>query len=239
MKTKCRFEQYVMLLAVPVALWMHARIGIAGTLAVCFAACMFITARLWSRWCAWRSAYVDAVVTLALNTYDSTERRHAERVAELSVAIAGEMGFSERKIRLIRATGYLHDIGKHIKDDIVDDRWHVAKVADLVSHLPILSETADWIRHHHTWHNGVSCLASLAMAKVPIEAAILAVAEHFDTATCGDTESAEFDNAVDDVRRRTGTQFHPAVVKAFLAVMLRQSPQSNSASTSSIRHQPI
>ena len=240
MKTKCRFEQHVILLAVPVALWMHARTGLAGTLlTVYLTACVFITARLWSRWHAWRSAYIDAIVTLALNVYSPAERMHAERVAELSAAIAKEMGFSIRKITLIRVAGYLHDIGKHIKGDIVDDRWHVAKGADLVSRLPILSETADWIRHHHTWHNGVSCLASLAMAKVPIEAAILAVAEHFDTATCGDAESAEFDDAVEDVRRRTGTQLHPAVVKAFLAVMLRQSAQNYSATASCIRHQSI
>ncbi len=239
MKTRNRFEQHVTLLAVLAALWMYAWIGLVGILVIGLPVCMFAALRLWSRWCAWRAAYLDAIVTLALNTYGSAERKHAERVAELSAALAGEMRFSARKIALIRAAGYLHDIGKHIKDDLVDDRWHVAKGANLVSRLPILSETADWIRHHHTWHNGVSCLASLAMAKVPVEAAILVVAEHFDTSTHGDAECAELDNAVDDIRRRTGTQLHPAVVKAFLAVMLRQSPQNNSASASRIGHQSL
>lgn len=239
MKTGNKLEQHVTLLAVLAGLWTYAWIGLVGILVICLPACMFAALRLWSRWCAWRAAYIDAIVTLALSTYGPAERKHAERVAELSATLAGEMRFSARKIALIRAAGYLHDIGKHIKDDLVDDRWHVAKGADLVSRLPILSETADWIRHHHTWYNGVSCLAPLAMAKVPIEAAILAVAEHFDTAIHSDAECPESDSAVDDIRRRTGTQLHPAVVKAFLVVMLRQSPQSNSASASCMGHQSL
>jgi putative nucleotidyltransferase with HDIG domain len=239
MKTGNKFEQHVTLLAVLAAVWMYAWIGLAGVLAIGLPVCILTTLRLWSRWCAWRTAYIDTIITLVLNIYSPAERRHAGRVAELSAAIAREMGFSVRKIALVRAAGYLHDIGKHIKDDIVDDRWHVAKGADLVSRLPVIGETADWIRHHHTWHNGISCLASLATAKFPMEAAILAVAEYFDTATHGDFESDQPVNVLEDIRRRTGTQFHPEVVKAFLKVMLRQFSEFDSVSVSILGHQAL
>lgn len=107
------------------------------------------------------------------------------------------MGLPRRKIALIRAAGYLHDIGRYIEDGHTSDCWHVAKGANLVSCLPVLCETSEWIRHHHTWHNGISCLASLAHQKVPVEAAILAVAEHFDTIIHDGTEQAGLNEAIE------------------------------------------
>lgn len=213
------------MLAALAALGMYVWTGFASLVVIGLAAGVLAALRMWLRWCARRKAsFIDAIVSLALSAYSPADRSHAERVAALAERLAQEMGLPRRKIAMIRTAGYLHDIGRYIKDEYTSDCWHVAKGADLVSHLPVLCETADWIRHHHTWHNGVSCLASLAMAKVPIEAAILAVAEHFDTIIHDDAERDGLDDAIEDVRRRTGTQFHPAVVKALLVTSLQTPP---------------
>ena len=212
-------------LAALAALGMYVWTGFVSLAVIGLTAGVFAALRMWSRRCARRrSACIDSIVTLALSAYSPADRSHAERVAALAERLAQEMGLPRRNVALIRAAGYLHDIGRYIKDEYTSDCWHVAKGADIVSHLPVLCETADWIRHHHTWHNGVSCLASLAHQKVPIEAAILAVAEHFDTIIHDGTEQARLDEAIEDVRRRAGTQFHPTVVKALLAISLQTPP---------------
>lgn len=222
MKNRSRLVEYAMPLAALTALGMYVRTGFVSLMVIGLSAGALAALPIWSRRCARkRAAYIDSIVQLALSAYHPADRSHAERVAELAGRLAQEMGLPRRKAALIRAAGYLHDIGRYIKDEYTSDCWHTAKGADLVNRMPVLNETSEWIRHHHTWHNGISCLASLAHQKVPVEAAILAVAEHFDTITHG-IERAELDEVIEDVRRRAGTQFHPAVVKALLATSLQR-----------------
>jgi len=223
MTNRSRLLGYVVPLAILAALGMHVWTGFVSLMVIGLATGTLAASRMWSHRCARRSsACIDAITKLALSAYSPANTSHAERVAELAGRLAQQMGLPRRNAALIRAAGYLHDIGRYIENEYTSDCWHVAKGADLVSRLPVLCETADWIRHHHTWHNGVSCLASLGHKKVPIEAAILAVAEHFnESITHDDAETTGLDNAIEDIRRRTGTHFHPAVVKALLATSLR------------------
>lgn len=228
MKNRSRLVEYAVPLAALTALGMYVWTGFVSLMVTGVVTSVLAVLPIWSRrYARRRSAYIESIVQIALSAYSPVDRNHAERVAELAGRLAQVMGLPGRKIALIHAAGYLHDIGRYIKDEYTSDCWHVAKGADLVSRLPVLCQTADWIRHHHTWHNGISCLASLAHQRVPVEAAILAVAEHFDTITHDDAEQAELDDAIEDVRRRAGTQFHPAVVKALLVTSL-QTPVTHS-----------
>lgn len=228
MKNRSRLVEYAMPLAALTALGMYMWTGFVSLMVIGLIMGVLSALPIWSRrYARRRAAYIGSIVRIALSACSPADRSHAERVAELAGRLAQEMGLPQRKVALIRTVGYLHDIGRYIKDEYTSDCWHTAKGADLVSRMPVLCETADWIRHHHTWHNGISCLASLAHQKVPIEAAILAVAEHFDTITHDDAEHAGLDEAIEDVRRRVGTQFHPAVVKALLATSL-QTPATHS-----------
>lgn len=228
MNNRSRLVEYVVPLAALAALGMYLWTGFVSLLVTGMTAGALAVLPIWSRRCARRrAAYIDSIVQLALSAYSPADRSHVERVALLAERLAQEMGLPRRRAALIRAAGYLHDIGRYIEDEYTSDCWHVAKGANLVSCLPVLCDTSEWIRHHHTWHNGMSCLASLAHQNVPIEAAILAVAEHFDTITHDDAEQAGLDEAIEGVRRRAGTQFHPAVVKALLATSL-QTPVTHS-----------
>jgi putative nucleotidyltransferase with HDIG domain len=228
MKNRSRLVEYAVPLAALAVLGMYVWTGFVGLMVTGLITGVLATLPIWSRRCARkRAAYIDSIVKLAFSAYPPADRSHAERVAELAGRIAQEMGLPRRKVALIRVAGYLHDIGRYIKDEYTSDCRHTAKGADLVTRLPVLCQTAEWIRHHHTWHNGISCLASLAHQKVPVEAAILAVAEHFDTITHDGTEQAGLDEAIEDVRRRVGTQFHSAVVKALLVTSL-QTPVTHS-----------
>ncbi|MCK7470779.1 MAG: HD domain-containing protein [Desulfomicrobium escambiense] len=47
-------------------------------------------------------------------------------------------------------------------------------------------ETVTWIRHHHEWYNGMGYPDCLAAEQIPLEARILAVADHTTAAMTSD-----------------------------------------------------
>ena len=53
---------------------------------------------------------------------------------------------------------------------------------------------------------------------MPLEFAILSVADHFDCVTHDGSESLSKDDAIEEIRREAGSRFDPAVVKALMTV---------------------
>lgn len=149
------------------------------------------------QWVDEQSAYLDTITTLAtyMQLYHPYTRGHLKRVAEMSERLARELRLPAESIRHISHAGLLHDIGKiGVSEEILDktskldpDEWdkikeHPTKGADIISHLDFLEGIVDWIRYHHKWHDGRGYPESNGSA-IPIEAAIIAVADSFDAMT--------------------------------------------------------
>ena len=64
--------------------------------------------------------------------------------------------------------------------------------------------------------DGIDAITS----NMPLEFAILGVADSFDTLTNGGSETLELDEAIEDIRREAGTRYNPAVVKALMKLVL-------------------
>ena len=78
------------------------------------------------------------------------------------------------------------------------------------------------VRSHHERWDGRGMPDRLAGAAIPLEARIAAVADSFDAMTSGRPyrgAQLTIAEAVAEVERCSGTQFDPAVVKAFLAAI--------------------
>lgn len=226
----------------------------------------------YSHWVREQTAYLDTITTLAtyMQHYHPYTRGHLKRVAELSERLAREMRLPAESIRHISHAGLLHDIGKiGVSEQILDktgklepEEWerikaHPVAGAEIISHLDFLDSIVDWIKYHHKWHDGRGYPDTDGTDAIPIEAAIIAVADSFDAMTddrelslewvcdscgfkptdgtrpevcpeCGATKSRTYrvpktlDQAIDELRRGSGSQFHPAVVKAFLAMVARE-----------------
>lgn len=231
----------------------------------------------YSHWVREQTAYLDTVTTLAtyMQHYHPYTRGHLKRVAELSERLAREMRLPAESIRHISHAGLLHDIGKiGVSEQILDktgklepEEWerikaHPVAGAEIISHLDFLDSIVDWIRYHHKWHDGRGYPDTDGTNMIPIEAAIIAVADSFDAMTddrelslewvcdscgfkptdgarpevcpeCGATKGRTYrapktlDQAIDELRRGSGSQFHPAVVKAFLAMVARDGVHLN------------
>ncbi|HEY3297751.1 MAG TPA: HD domain-containing phosphohydrolase, partial [Armatimonadota bacterium] len=87
-----------------------------------------------------------------------------------------------------------------------------------------------WVRGHHERPDGRGYPDCLTNGNIPVEAAVIAVADAFDAMTGGPEDNDRrvyrkpltIDEAVDQVRQGTGTQFDSRVVRAFLRVMARR-----------------
>jgi len=224
----------------------------------------------YSHWVQEQSAYLNTITTLAtyMQHYHPYTRGHLKRVAELSERLARELRLPAESIRHISHAGLLHDIGKiGVSEEILDktsklepEEWdkikaHPVAGAEIISHLDFLEGIVDWIRYHHKWHDGRG-YPDTNGSVIPIEAAIIAVADSFDAMTddrelslewvcdscgfkpedeerpqvcprCGASKGRTYripktlDQAIDELRRGAGSQFDPAVVKAFLAMVAR------------------
>ena len=179
---------------------------------------------------------LGTVHALALLTEkrDMEGGEHAQHVAELLLHLAQSLGLSEAEAQLLSLAGQLHDIGKIvIPDSILQKRGplteqelvyvhqHPQVGADVVSAIPSLRTLAPIIHAHHEWWNGTGYPDQLAGEEIPLGARLLTVVDAYVVMTTEHPyrDIHEQQWIFDELRRGSGTQFDPAVVKPFLLMM--------------------
>lgn len=190
-----------------------------------------------------RDLYLSGVRTLAatVDAKDSYTHGHSTRVSDYSRAIAQEMGLPQSEVETIELAGLLHDIGKiGVPDSVLqkpgkldpDERAlieeHAAMGAKILADNRALMPLVPLVRHHHEWFNGNGYPDRLAGTDIPLGAAIISVADTFDTMTTDRPyrKSPGVERARAELIRCSGTQFRPDVIEAFLRVLNAQTQTS-------------
>ena len=172
---------------------------------------------------------IEALVS-ALEAKDRYTAGHSRRVCEVAIAIGNELGLSPQEMEDLRWGGLLHDVGKIAIDQLIQNKpdrltleeyehimTHVSVGADIVR--PVLNgRIVEMIEHHHDHYDGSRLHQVVAGADIPLGARILAVADAFD-AMISDRpyrSALSLTEAIDEIKRCSGTQFDPVVVAAFL-----------------------
>ncbi|MBL0701157.1 MAG: response regulator [Desulfosarcina sp.] len=166
----------------------------------------------------------------ALEARDPYTRQHSDRVAQLSVSIAREMGCSTEDIDIIDFAGRLHDIGKiGVMDKVLlkpgkltDEEFDMIKKhpvigAKIIGQLGMWDREREIIKYHHERFDGTGYPEGLKRDRIPFLARILAVADAFDAM---DSDRAyrkrmQTERIMDIINKAAGTQFDPDVVKVF------------------------
>ncbi len=176
--------------------------------------------------------FIDAVESLigALEAKDKYTAGHSRRVTKLAVDTAREMGLDGADVENLRWAALLHDIGKIGIDSSVQNKpgsltpreydyvlTHCNIGPGIVAPL-VNRDIIDMIRHHHDSYDGAGLNQVVAGRNIPLGARILAVADAFDAMTSDRPyrSSMPVNEAIAEVKRCSGTQFDPDVVKAFL-----------------------
>jgi HD-GYP domain-containing protein (c-di-GMP phosphodiesterase class II) len=144
------------------------------------------------------------------------------------------MGLPPEQVERVRHAGELHDAGKVAIPDAIlskpgpldDEEWafirrHPLIGERIVASAPSLVEVAHLVRSTHERWDGGGYPDGLAGDGIPLGSRIVAVADAFDAMVSERPYSTALtrEEAVAELRRNAGTQFDPAVVEAFRAVL--------------------
>lgn len=183
-----------------------------------------------------RDMYSAAVRALAatVDIRDSYTMHHSEHVSTIARRIAEEMGLSRQDAEIIELAGLVHDIGKiGIPDAILQKAGplgpsersvmtsHSVLGATILERAGMLSDLAPLVLHHHEWHDGSGYPDKLGGTEIPVGAAILAVADAFDTMVSDRPyrPGMPLKEAETELERCAGAQFHPEVVRALITTV--------------------
>ena len=176
----------------------------------------------------------------AVDVRFSGTARHSETVGRYAELMARELGFSEPHVGRVKLAGMLHDIGKvGVPDAILskpgsltDDEFTVIRrhpeLGEQILEHPGLADVKGWVGAHHERPDGKGYPRALAGEDLPIEARILAVADAYEAMTSDRSyrDAIGHARAREELQRWAGRQFDARVVRAFLAVLERESERA-------------
>ena len=156
---------------------------------------------------------------------------HSLRVQRVALAIAAQLDLTAQQLDALRFGALFHDIGKiAVPDGILvkpakldyseyaQMKTHSAEGARIVGKFGRLRDAVPIIRHHHERWDGNGYPEGLAGDAIPLEAAIVGLADAWDAMTTDRPYHRALSKAeaLAEVRAGRGTQFSPVVVDAFM-----------------------
>ena len=183
-----------------------------------------------------RSAYMQSTEALinAVDAKDPFAKEHSHNVSRMAVLIAGQLNLPATEIEVIKYAGLLHNIGKiGIQREILTKtgrlteqefevlKRHPVVGATILKDVKFLEKEIPIILHHHERYDGTGYPYGLKQREIPLGARILAVADAFDAMTAGRSYKKELERekAVEEIKNKSGTQFSPEIVEAFLQLV--------------------
>jgi putative two-component system response regulator len=184
-----------------------------------------------------RSTYLRTVRALAqaIDARDHYTHSHSQNVSKYSVMIAEEMKLSVKEIEGIRESAELHDIGKiGISDSILTkasslnpEEWLLIKThpqvgSQILEPLTFLSDVIELVKEHHEHFDGSGYPMGLKGQDILLGARIIHLADAYDSMVSARSyrqEAFTKEAALAEIKSKTGTQFDPEVVGAFLKIV--------------------
>lgn len=181
------------------------------------------------------SSYVSTikVILKALDSRDTIASGHSQRVAEYSKTLGEKFGLSSLEKRHLELAALLHDVGKIGVSEYIlgkpgrltDQELFIIKKhpeigGHIVEDVEFLKPTVTSILHHHERFDGKGYPDGLAGEAIPLTARIISVTETYDFLTSDLSYRKAFskDQAFEELRRVSGTQFDPEIVNTFMGV---------------------
>ncbi len=100
-------------------------------------------------------------------------------------------------------------------------RGHPALGARMLAHIPDLVPAVPAVRHHHERFDGRGYPDGLSGEDIPLVARVVSVADAFDAMVRGRPYARGItqEEALEEIKRNSGTQFDPGVVRALREAM--------------------
>ena len=190
------------------------------------------------------SLQIIEALAATIDSGAESKQNHTENVARLSAVIAKEMKY--KNPQEIYCMGMLHDIGIigidedvllkkgiYSREDREEMQRHCAIGADILSAIKELPNIEVGARWHHERYDGKGYPDGLSGNDIPLEARIICVADAFDAMTQQRSykERMTVEEALSEMKKESGKQFDPKVVRAFELVIQRGKNKPAAAET--------
>ena len=171
----------------------------------------------------------------ALSAKDYYTLGHASRVAAYAAMLGRELEWPAERLEALENAAFLHDIGKIGVSDrvllkagpLTSEEWELVRQhpgisAEIVRPL-FEPDLVAGVRHHHERFDGRGYPDGLAGEEIPIVARAMCVVDCYDAMSCQRPyrQALSYGQCLAELWRCSGTQFDPAMVKAFRRVLQR------------------
>lgn len=192
-----------------------------------------------------KGAILNTIYALAatVDAKDHYTYGHSKKVSKYATDLAEALGLSDERVSAIHAAALLHDIGKiGVSDHILgkagplnDEEWkpiyaHPTMGVSILKHVDSLKDCLAAVQYHHERYDGSGYPSGLKGSNIPLDARILAVADTFDAMTSSRpyrNQIKTHDEAIEEIKRCSGTQFDPDIARVFVEMMTSTAPVKN------------
>lgn len=162
---------------------------------------------------------------------------HVENTVYYATEIARGMGLAKTDTRLVEQASILHDLGKiGISENILLKRGKLTKFefekikehpkigVDIIRPIQFLRGLVPLILYHHERWDGKGYPCGLKGEEIPVGARIIAIADVYQALISDRPYRKAFSEheAIGIIKENSGTQFDPAIVDAFLEILLKK-----------------
>jgi HD-GYP domain-containing protein (c-di-GMP phosphodiesterase class II) len=176
----------------------------------------------------------------AVESRDEETGEHIERIAHLCHQLALAAGLGANEAELLRRASAMHDVGKiAIPDDILrkpdpltpEEREVMQRHTDVGGDLlagsrsPVVRLGEVIARTHHEHWDGSGYPAGLVGDEIPLAGRITAICDVFDALVTARPYKPAWavEDALDEIRALSGSQFDPGLVELFLGLVANKS----------------
>lgn len=184
-------------------------------------------------------AYVEAISSFisSVDAKDPYTKDHSKNVAFYAVEMAKEMSLPANEVENIRKACQLHDLGKiGVPHSVItkpgkltEEEWkmireHPVFGAELIRPMAFLKNVLPMLRQDHERYDGKGYPDGLKGDKICVGARIIAIADAYDAMVTGRSYRPPIpkEQAVEELKRCSGTQFDPKTVDVFLRILNRE-----------------
>jgi diguanylate cyclase (GGDEF)-like protein len=170
----------------------------------------------------------------AIEAKDFYTGRHVEMTAAIAEEIAKRLRLPPSEVENIKHAAVLHDLGKVGIDKAILSKkgplnnrerelikTHPGIAAEILREIHALRGAVPAVLYHHEYYDGTGYPLGLKGEEIPLSARIVAVADVYQALTSDRPYRKGFSSkqALQIIKKETGTHFDPKIVQIFLKVI--------------------
>ncbi len=179
-------------------------------------------------------------LALAIDTKDHETHGHSLATMKYAVKIAEKMNLPDEEREMIKYASLLHDIGKiNISSAILNKpdkltaeefdiiKKHPEEGVHILDRMDIFGEILPLVMHHHEHFDGKGYPKKLKGDSIPLGSRICSIADAYSVMVADRPyrKARTRDEAINELKRCSGTQFDRQIVDVFLGIIKEENTQ--------------